>query len=278
MGRHFAHAAAAALLAMGAGSASAADLPVKAPPMVPPVVATWTGWYIGANAGWIGSNTGRITNVGTDTDGAGALAPLTANGVVLAPSLNYSGFLGGAQAGYNWQANKWVFGIEGDIDGSSAKVSLVSPTFTLPGFTSVGYGFTREIDWLATFRGRVGILAAPSFLLYGTGGLAVGGVKVGNQFICPTCAPPAATEATTLTSNSTTAAGWTAGAGAEWLFAPHWSAKVEYLYADLGRHSTTLTYTYPGNTSTITSSVRDTVNVVRVGVNYHFGGPVVAKY
>jgi len=118
---------------------------------------------------------------------------------------------------------------------------------------------------------------APSFLVYGTGGLAVGQVKIGNQFICPTCAPPASTEASTTNTNTSTAAGWTVGAGAEWKFAPAWSVKAEYLYVDLGTHSSLITYTYP-IASTLRSSVHDTFNIARVGVNYSFGGPVVAKY
>jgi opacity protein-like surface antigen len=98
----------------------------------------------------------------------------------------------------------------------------------------------------------------------------VGETRIGNAFICPTCDPPSTTEPSTVNTNTTTSAGWTAGAGVEWMFAPRWSVKAEYLFVDLGRHSSTITYTYGANVSTLTSTVRDTANVVRAGINYHF--------
>jgi len=74
-----------------------------------------------------------------------------------------------------------------------------------------------------------------------------------------------------LHSTSNVSAGWTIGAGAEWMFAPHWSLKAEYLYVDLGNISSTINYAYAtGNTSTLTATVRDTMNIVRGGINYHF--------
>ena len=85
-----------------------------------------------------------------------------------------------------------------------------------------------KLDWFGTVRGRLGFLATPTFLLYGTGGLAYGRVASAtvNSF---TATPDIYTGST-----STTRAGWTAGAGGEWMFAPNWSAKAEYLYVDLG--------------------------------------------
>jgi outer membrane immunogenic protein len=68
-------------------------------------------------------------------------------------------------------------------------------------------------------------------------------------------------------STSNTSTGWTVGAGLEWRFAPAWSVKAEYLYVDLGSHSDTIVYNY-GPTSSLTSTVRETDNIVRVGVNY----------
>jgi outer membrane immunogenic protein len=134
----------------------------------------------------------------------------------------------------------------------------------------VSTGYNREIDWLSTYRGRLGVTATPEVLLYATGGLAVGQTKIGNSFGCPTCNPPSGTETSSANLTSNTSAGWTVGAGAEWMFAPHWSVKAEYLYVDLGSHNSTITYTYGPNTSTLTSSVHDTDNVVRGGINYRF--------
>jgi outer membrane immunogenic protein len=130
---------------------------------------------------------------------------------------------------------------------------------------------SRQLDWLATARGRVGYTVTPTFLMYGTGGLAVGHTNMGSAITDPLGAPPPESEPTTNLTSTNTAAGWTAGAGAEWLFAPRWSVKAEYLYVDLGRHSNTLTYTYGGgNTSTLTSTVKDISSIVRAGINYHF--------
>jgi outer membrane immunogenic protein len=269
--------------ALGIGSASAADLAARPYTKAPPPVASvynWTGFYVGVNGGWVGSNNGSLSNVGTDT-GLGGLGTAVNVGLIpfAATGFNNSGGMVGGTVGYNWQvAPSWVVGFEGDIDWVSAKRTVNTGFITVPGFVPVATSYTRELDWLATFRGRVGFLATPALLLYATGGGAAGEVKIGNQFICPTCAPPSSTQAGTVGTNDTTAVGWTVGAGFEWKFAPAWSMKAEYLYVDLGNHSSAITYTYGANTSSLTSSVHDTFNVARVGVNYAFGAPVVAKY
>jgi outer membrane immunogenic protein len=263
----------------GLGGASAADMAVKARPIAPPVW-TWTGFYVGINGGWIESNNNTLTNVGTDTGPAGLGSAINVGLIPIAlTGFRNSGGMVGGTAGYNWQVNpNWVVGIEGDIDWVSAKRTFNTGFNTVPRSVPVATAYSRELDWLATFRGRLGYAVAPSFLVYGTGGLAIGQVRIGNQFICPTCGPPAFTEASTTNANSSAEAGWTVGAGAEWKFAPAWSVKAEYLYVDLGTHSSLITYTYGGFTSTLRSSVHDTFNIARVGVNYSFGGPVVAKY
>jgi outer membrane immunogenic protein len=272
--KKFAVAAAATLFA---GAASAADLPAKAYAPPAPPIYSWTGFYVGINGGFVGSNSDTVNNVGTDTDGLGLGTALAVGAIPFSTNgLGVTGGMVGGTAGYNWQVNpSWVVGFEGDIDWVSAKRTFDT------GFTSgVDTVYSRALDWLATFRGRVGFIAVPSFLFYGTAGGAVGQTKVGNQFICPTptCIPPSFAEASTVNTNTTTAAGWTAGAGVEWMFAPNWSFKAEYLFVDLGSHRSTIVYTYPPDTSSLTSTVKDTFSIVRVGVNYTFGGPVVARY
>lgn len=106
----------------------------------------------------------------------------------------------------------------------------------------------------------------------------MGESRLASALIGPTFAPPTTTEPSTSLQTTKTQIGWTVGAGAEWMFAPQWSFKAEYLYVDLGNISNTITYTYGANTSTLTSTVRDRETIVRAGVNYHFGGPIVAKY
>lgn len=268
----------------GLGAASAADMAVKAPPPPLAPVYNWTGFYVGGNAGWVGSASNTITNTGADAGVGGLGSALNVLGSIPSTvSASASGFMGGGQVGYNWQTANWVFGLEGDIQGTTAKrdviVAFPGSALSVPLSTT----YHRELDWLATFRGRVGITATPSFLLYATGGLAVGETKIGNSFICAACVPAASTQAGTVAQSDNTAVGWTVGAGAEWMFAPHWSVKAEYLYADLGRHSSTINYIYgPGGAlttaSSLTSSIRDTWNIARVGVNYKFGGPVVGVY
>src|SRR5579864_7752336 len=140
-----------------------------------------------------------------------------------------SGFQGGAEAGYNWQSGNWVFGVEGDIEVTGADDTFAPWEFSNP--------------WFGTVRGRAGY-AINNILFYGTGGLAFGELS-GQTF--------------GLTESHTNA-GWTAGLGAEFFFAPSWSAKVEYLYVDLNDSNFTITGTQNGYH----------FGVLRAGVNYHF--------
>jgi outer membrane immunogenic protein len=260
--------------AVGATSASAADLPVKAPvyKAAPAIAApSWTGWYVGANAGWVGSTSNTIAITGTDT-GTGGLGSALAAGVIPGSiDLGYSGFIGGGQLGYNWQNRNWVYGLEADIDWASAKGSADIPdaTFT-PRFgihTPLTTNATRELNWLGTFRGRVGFTPTAPLLLFATGGLAIGQHKLGIGITDPSATPPA----NLFNETSKTSAGWTVGGGAEWMFAPRWSLKAEYLYVDLGSISSTINYAYgAGFTSSLTATVHDRVNIVRGGINYHF--------
>jgi outer membrane immunogenic protein len=137
--------------------------------------------------------------------------------------------VGGVQAGYNWQSGAMVFGLEGDIQASAAADTFAPWKFSNP--------------WFGTVRGRVGY-AFNNILFYGTGGLAFGELR-GETFGL---------------SETHTNAGWTAGVGAEFGFAPHWTAKVEYLFVDLSDSRFTITGAQNGYT----------FGLVRAGVNYHF--------
>jgi outer membrane immunogenic protein len=255
--------------------AMAADLgPAPAPyykaPPAPPPVWSWTGLYIGANAGWIGSTGNTITNTGTDTGPGGLGSALAAGLIPSSVGVSHSGFLGGGQIGYNWQwTPNWVVGLEADFDGLADPSNTVVSAFPGGGgIVPFSSGFARALDNLGTVRGRVGYLSSPSLLWYATGGLAYGDTKLATGWFCPTCAPPAGVGGAVVSSSTLT--GWTLGAGVEWKFAPAWSVKVEYLYVDLGSLSNTITYAYPPFTSSMTSSFNERDNIVRAGLNYKF--------
>ena len=269
-------AAAASLFATGA---LAADLPAKAPvytkaPAYVEPIYDWTGFYIGGNVGY---SWGRSSDASTIANGAGTVLFTSTDRTDL------NGIVGGGQIGYNWQMQSWLFGLEADIQGTDEKgthnylcpTGTCTPTFgviaVFPG-PAVPLALNQKIDWFGTVRGRIGVLAAPRVLLYATGGLAYGEVK-SNETI-GLVAPQSL-------SQSNTNVGWTLGVGIEGVIAGNWTAKLEYLYVDLGTVSgsfLTNQNAFGGGLITTTYSSRVTDNVLRAGLNYKFGGPVVARY
>ena len=193
------------------------------------------------------------TNNGVANGTAGALKNET----------DLNGGNAGGTLGCNYQSGNWVVGIEGDDSWSNRTGSsnLLAPFSTT---------FAENINssWFATVRGRVGYTVGPvgSVLLYGTAGGAFADMRI-NEF------SPAGIGA----AERHTFSGWTAGGGVEWGFAPGWSAKFEYLYADLG-HQNYFQTTTTGCCTFQNTHLTD--NLFRVGVNYHWNwtGPVVAKY
>jgi outer membrane immunogenic protein len=128
------------------------------------------------------------------------------------------------------------------------------------------------LDSFGTVRGRAGF-TANNWLFYGTGGFAWSdGTESRSQLATVVATPPIPAVGGSVESVSNTRTGWTAGAGVEWGLTQNWTARVEYLYLDLGN----ATSTFPISNRQQTSSL--TMNVARIGVNYKFGGPVVAKY
>jgi outer membrane immunogenic protein len=272
----------AAFAAIAASSALAADLRVKAPP---PVVEIWTWdkFYVGLNGGY---SWGR-----SDTDGT---FYNNNTGVQLSPTqytkLNLDGWIFGGQIGKNWQNGKWVFGLEADGQWSgekgSALFTCVTPTAPPGGVCNgITFGpgagvsptttFNQSIDWFATFRGRVGGLVTPTALLYVTGGLAVAGINT-NGVISGFTGQQLPTAV--AWNNDSTNWGWVVGAGLEARLGGNWTGKIEGLYMDLGNVSgaPVLLTSNPPLRFNYNSHITDIV--LRAGVNYHFGGPVVAKF
>jgi outer membrane immunogenic protein len=256
-----------ALIALAPASANAADLPVK----TPPPACIWCGAYIGINGGWVGTAGDTITNNGNDTGTGGLGSALVAGALPTSIGAGYNGFMGGGQVGYNWQIDRWVFGAEADLDGVFARTNVTS---TFPGnaaFVANTSTYTRDFDLFSSLRARVGVAVWPTFLVYATGGVAFGHTKIGSSESCPAAAPPCASEPSMTNATTTGSLGTAVGAGVEWMFAPRWSLKAEYLFADFGQHNDMLTYTYPAaNISTMTSNVHDSFNIVRAGINWHF--------
>ena len=273
------------------GSAYAADMAVKAPPS-PVAAANWTGFYVGAQAGgalsknadtWTGNDPISIA-VATGTNGTAGNQPLASP-----YNVNRNGVVGGFELGYNWQFDPhWLLGFETDFSGSSvhgagASSSLLGSANGVTVFNNINSA--QDIDWYGTVRGRLGWLATPDLLIFGTGGLAYGKTEQSANLVfasnvnapIPGAAGGFTTNCATNTvcysgSSLTTRIGWVAGAGIEWLFDPHWSAKIEYQFVDLG--SETLRVTAPAFPGTQVSSFntifRDHFNVARLGLNYKF--------
>ena len=263
--------AAAAVSILMTGVASAADMApryTKAPPPAPIAIYNWTGFYIGGNVGYGWGQEG--VGLGP-TNNPPSLAFFAGTFPTFIPNLvnpNPRGVIGGGQVGYNWQSSRFVFGLEGDLQGADVKGTI--NTSVLPG--PIQSSTSQKLEWFGTGRARAGITATDTLLLYVTGGVAFGSV---NHFF--SAFNNAGSFNTTNTTN--TYAGWTAGAGFEWGFAPNWSVKAEYLYIDLGRHtfSTVGSGTTPVGAS-IDSTFQDKFQIARIGLNYRWGGPVVARY
>ena len=284
----------------GLSGAMAADMPIKAPPMVAPV-SNWSGFYIGANAGVAFNNQSGYDyvmpftaagNIGGPCGLVGGAPVLTAPNPFNLSSICSGGssFIGGGQLGYNWQQGTYVFGLE--ADGAWQKIIANSfyrfgsnPTAGAPMGSVAGDSayFRSEMDSLGTFRGRIGWSGGP-WMLYATGGLAVGGVsgsatEILNPGLTCTVAPSAGCRNGT---NSDTKFGWTVGAGAELMLDRNWSVGLEYLYADLGNSTITLA-ALPAATSAFfptASTVRfhEQEQIVRFKFNYHFNEPIMARY
>jgi len=172
----------------------------KAPPPLP--VDPWAGWYVGVN---VGGSWGRAR----DTTTYGAPPVLFAS-----TSSNLDGVIGGGQVGYNWHTSNWLFGLEADIQGSGERGTATSSLF-VPGigctFAPCGTLGTlvdqEKLPWFGTLRARAGVLAAPSWLFYVTGGLAYGEIDSNETFTVGA--------ASVLANFNNTRAGWTVGGGIE---------------------------------------------------------------
>jgi outer membrane immunogenic protein len=252
------------------GTAAAADLRpmyTKAPPPPPPAFS-WTGFYVGVNAGWGWNDTSGDTFC-TDPGGItqGTFCPIFPQG-----NLQPSGGFGGGQIGYNLQNGQFVYGIEADIQGADISDSFSMATLGVPqvGGTTLGPGTfsqSQKLDWFGTVRGRLGWTPWDRTLLYLTGGLIYGHESVSGLVAL-------ASGATYAASDSSVRIGGTVGGGVEYAFSPRFTGRIEGLYYDMG--SETITAVGVGSTGIPTGFTQSSTfnyrgGLVRGAVNFKFG-------
>jgi outer membrane immunogenic protein len=249
----------AAIVAISTSTAMAADLGAMPTKAFPSAAApwSWTGGYVGLNAGYAWGNTGVAAVPNPD------FSPQSFGNIAVA-SPKPSGFIGGGQIGYNWQAGPWVLGAEVDLSGLNAKSSeSINPFFS--GKRRSPATYSSQYDWLLTARLRAGVTVAQNWLLYVTGGLAVTHVNdsINGQ-------PDGSTDATW--SESKTLYGGVVGGGVEYAFSRNWSAKAEYLYSKFEDTTPPLTAIAHPLTDKPVASFSHDLSLVRIGINYKFGG------
>jgi outer membrane immunogenic protein len=308
------------------GSALAADLPARAPPVYipPPPVMTWAGFYVGVNGGGIWTRSRDFVTTGINLGATGFAPSWSVAAAAAATNVittdNRAQFLVGGTWGYNWQFGAFVLGTESDFQGvfgcrsDNGSFGLFgSNNNNTCGGIAVGSiavgppvpaGFSilnqqtihRSLDWLNTSRVRAGFLVTPTFLIYGTGGFALGRVRVSSSIISSSTpfgpGGPAliTTPGISTFDDSRLRAGFVGGGGLEWMFLPNWSLKAEALYYDLGR-STLNQLVQQNRLGTLNTNVatqttwRNNGVIARAGINYHIHwfdaapiAPVVARY
>lgn len=233
-------------------AAAAADLPMKSRPYAP-VLYSWTGFYVGGEAGggWFSN---QVTNGPNAADGTVNFPPGFVHN-----QLSGSGWLAGGYAGYNYQVNQIVVGVDGDYTWArlTGSTSDVGPT----GFTDLA---NETVKWIATLTGRLGY-AVNNWMFFGKGGWAWAGFRgVSSTFNTLGIN-------TNNDTNSQTRDGWTLGAGVEWGFDQHWSAKLEYDYVKFMTANYFNTATSAGGVVTFPGrSATSNLNMLKLGVAYRF--------
>jgi outer membrane immunogenic protein len=266
-------------------ASTALALCAAVPALAQPVAGhTWTGPYVGVNVGY-GGNEFKYDAAGAlDTGVTPAVGPAAAASTATfsgTAKQTSGGFVGGGQVGFNYQfMSGWVLGAEADIDGSGieGKDTLTGVATDSTGATgSLSASIGSKIDYIGTVRARAGYPMFDNRLLpYVTGGLAYGGVKSSASFALTgvSLGGMGLGNAGSI-SKSSTRVGWTIGAGADYALTDRLSLRAEYLFADLGKEnlvagSTSLPVLGAALSGRLDMST--SANLVRVGLNYRFGG------
>jgi outer membrane immunogenic protein len=253
-----------ALVAFAAiGSAGAADLPVKAP-MAPPL-PTWSGCYMGGFGGGATSSNVDVTSPGDTVTGAFYNPPGAAYSYSTGPS-----FIAGGTLGCNWQQPGLglVIGMEGEAGYLHLSKGVVDPN-SIARFGSDTLDTTTIGDWYGVVAARFGWAYGPA-LFYTKAGIVMTPV---NSTVVDTCtAAPCGTGTLNATGNAPFA-GWTAGAGIEYMFAPRWSVKAEYLYFGLNTQTYQVCGAGGGTAAGASFCGNHTLTGVstgKLGVNFYF--------
>lgn len=292
-------------LLLGTVTASAADLSArpytKAPPPAP--VMNWTGFYVGGFVGGAGMenvNSPDATNPSAVTVGAATFLPGTpaicdggTPGLKTGCVANYGmggSVIAGGTAGYNWQFGHTVAGVEAEagylhLSGSGTLPFIAGAPCGVAGVPCAATFNTVAGDWYATFAGRLGVTAnalnsgwSDRVLLYVKGGGAATRLSSAENIVS---APPFSAGAVSF-AGARTIWGWVAGAGAEWAINQNWSLKAEYEYLGFNQSAggcavLPLGAAGAGGTWCDATSING-IHTGKIGLNYRFGGPVVARY
>jgi outer membrane immunogenic protein len=236
------------------GAAFAADMPVGVPRGAPAPAFTWTSCYLGAHlgGGWAHKEISDPVQLAQDS----IIGPGTTIGVTTT-NVNPSGVVVGGQIGCDYQfAPTWVIGIEGAASGSTSQGRT---TVGLPaGFPGDQALVSARTDFMPSVTARLGY-AIDRVLLYGKAGVAWAGDKY------DVTGSLAGTGFGFEGLDQRT--GWTAGAGAEWVFSHHWSLFLEYDYYSFGDKTILMSDNINGFTGLL--DVKQSVQVVKAGVNFH---------
>jgi outer membrane immunogenic protein len=233
------------------GTATAADLPVKAQPAPPvaPVLWSWAGPYMGLNLGAAWNHAAFSDDIGPS--GTRLVFPAAMADPFWSPTT--AGFTIGGQAGYNWQTGNVVYGVEGDLNWVDSRASAIISANTIHEAAST------KLDWMSSLRGRVG-WAFSQVLVYGTGGVAFAHFSDAWGY-----APGGGHDFTT----NDVRVGWTAGGGLEYMITSHWTVRIEGLYADYGsKDLTVVNPTSSGLSGSYSSTFRHTVSTARAALNW----------
>jgi opacity protein-like surface antigen len=250
----------ASLTLLDIAAATAADLPVKAPPPAPVAAYNWSGFYLGGHAGYRWANA-NFSGPGNDIDVPGL-------GTIPFPARNESyhlnGGIVGVQGGYNFMITPTILaGLEGDWTwGSSSNNATGGFILTVNPLDGFSFVSNVQLTWQATIRGRIGVVNGP-WLFYGTGGAAFARVRWTDNSTFTSFGTPFAVSVSDVGKTLT---GFALGAGVEYMWTSNWIARLEYLYENFG--NVNVPFSLGPQIGTL--DLKD-VYKVRVAISYKFG-------